>query len=97
MASVKGEEAVRNKQVILRDYVTGYPKESDMYVTTGSIKLKVPEGSNSVLVKNLYLSCDPYMRNRMEPATNASYIPSFTPGSVSGFSDPLFSSSFGVL
>ncbi|XP_062170100.1 2-alkenal reductase (NADP(+)-dependent)-like [Alnus glutinosa] len=81
MASVKGEEAVRNKQVILRDYVTGYPKESDMYVTTGSIKLKVPEGSNSVLVKNLYLSCDPYMRNRMEPAANASYIPSFTPGS----------------
>jgi NADPH-dependent curcumin reductase CurA len=97
MASVKGEEVVSNKQVILRDYVTGYPKESYMYVTTGSIKLKVPEGSNAVLVKNLYLSCDPYMRNRMKPATNASYIASFTPGSVSGFSDPLFSSSFGVL
>ncbi|KAL4631922.1 hypothetical protein ACB092_04G014100 [Castanea dentata] len=33
-----------------------------MYVSTnGTIKLKVPEGSSGILVKNLYLSCDPYM------------------------------------
>lgn len=51
-----GEEEVRNKQVIFRDYVTGNPKESDMYVTTSNtIKLKVPQGSVAVLVKNLYL------------------------------------------
>ncbi|XP_062170089.1 2-alkenal reductase (NADP(+)-dependent)-like [Alnus glutinosa] len=88
MASVKGEEVVSNKQVILRDYVTGYPKESDMYVTTGSIKLKVPEGSNAVLVKNLYLSCDPYLLGRMRPTGNSvtgTYISSFTPVSpISG-------------
>jgi hypothetical protein len=47
MASVGGE-VVSNKQVILRDYVSGFPKESDMYVTTaGTVKLKVPEGSNA--------------------------------------------------
>ena len=60
-----GEE-VSNKQVIFKDYVTGFPKESDMYVTTSTIKLKVPEGSNGVLLKNLYLSCDPVMRILMQ-------------------------------
>ncbi|KAG8644525.1 hypothetical protein MANES_11G136700v8 [Manihot esculenta] len=38
MAS-SGEE-VSNKQLIFRDYVTGFPQESDMYVTTGTVKLK---------------------------------------------------------
>ena len=67
MASGADDEQVRNKQVILKDFVSGFPKESDMYVSTnGTIKLKVPEGSNGVVVKNLYLSCDPYMRNRMK-------------------------------
>lgn len=67
MASGGDDEQVRNKQVILKDYVSGFPKESDMYVSTnGTIKLKVPEGSNGVVVKNLYLSCDPYIRNLMK-------------------------------
>ena len=48
--------------MVLRDYVTGFPKESDMNIVEGTIILKVPEGSNDVLLKNLYLSCDPYMR-----------------------------------
>ncbi|GMY32920.1 2-alkenal reductase (NADP(+)-dependent)-like [Fagus crenata] len=86
MTSV-GDEEVRNKQVILKDYVSGFPKESDMYVTNNTtIKLKVPEGSNGVVVKNLYLSCDPYMRNRMKKAVSGSYIDSFKPGlPISGF------------
>ncbi|XP_054817419.1 2-alkenal reductase (NADP(+)-dependent)-like isoform X3 [Prosopis cineraria] len=53
---------VRNKQVLLKDFVTGFPKESDMLFTTSSVNMKLPEDSNGVLVKNLYLSCDPYMR-----------------------------------
>ncbi|OWM84779.1 hypothetical protein CDL15_Pgr027566 [Punica granatum] len=56
-----------NKQVILRNFVvSGSPKESDMFLRTGTAKLKVPEGSeNAVLLKNLYLSCDPTMGIRM--------------------------------
>ena len=44
MASDGGDvEEVSNKQVILKDYVSGFPKESDMYLnTSGTIKLKVP-------------------------------------------------------
>ncbi|KAJ7947429.1 2-alkenal reductase (NADP(+)-dependent)-like [Quillaja saponaria] len=41
-----GVEEMTNKQVILRDYISGFPNESDMYVTTASIKLTVPQGSS---------------------------------------------------
>ncbi|KAK9287953.1 hypothetical protein L1049_016398 [Liquidambar formosana] len=79
-----GEEVV-NKQIIFKDYITGFPKESDMFVSTGTRRLKVPEGSNVILVKNLYLSCDPYMRGRMKK-TEGSYVESFKPGSpIRGF------------
>lgn len=75
-------EVVSNKQVIFKNYVEGFPKETDMVVKTNSISLKVEEGSNAILVKNLYLSCDPYMRSRM---TFNEYpdpeFSSFTPGS----------------
>lgn len=80
-------EEVSNKQVILKNYVTGFPKESDMEIINSTIKLKLPDGDSSsgaVLVKNLYLSCDPYMRSRMKK-TEGSYVESFTPGSVSIF------------
>lgn len=57
-----GDE-VQNKQVIFRDYVNGNIQEDDLYIsTTSTIKLRVPQGSNAVLVKNLYLSCDPVMQ-----------------------------------
>ncbi|CAL5414228.1 unnamed protein product [Camellia sinensis] len=75
------EEEVSNKQIILKEYVSGFPKESDMVVKTGTIRLQLPEGSkNAILVKNLYLSCDPAMRGRMRK-TEDSYVESFTPGS----------------
>ncbi|KAL0366583.1 UNVERIFIED_CONTAM: 2-alkenal reductase (NADP(+)-dependent) [Sesamum radiatum] len=76
-----GSDEVSNKQIVLRDYVKGSAKESDMFLKTSTIKLKVPEDSNgAVLVKNLYLSCDPYMRTRMS-FIQGSYVDSFTPAS----------------
>ncbi|KAL5701556.1 hypothetical protein ACHQM5_026880 [Ranunculus cassubicifolius] len=80
MANKEGE-VVSNKQVLLRNYVTGYPKETDMVVQTSSISFKVPPGSNAVLVKNLYLSCDPYMRIPMSRIDDPDYyMTGFTPG-----------------
>ncbi|KAF8388638.1 hypothetical protein HHK36_027315 [Tetracentron sinense] len=76
-----GEE-VSNKQIILRDYVSGFPKVSDMAFKTSTIRLQVPQGSKAVLFKNLYLSCDPYMRTRMKKHEFPNYVPPFTPGSV---------------
>lgn len=74
---------VRNTQVVLRDFVSGYPKESDMRVAESTVTLKVPEGSEEVLLKNLYLSCDPGMRVQMSQVQSPGGFSPFTPGSVS--------------
>lgn len=73
---------VRNRQVILKDYVSGFPKESDMNIVDSTITLKLPEGSSDVLLKNLYLSCDPYMRNLMNKTQGTPSPFSYTPQSV---------------
>ncbi|XP_027117963.1 2-alkenal reductase (NADP(+)-dependent) [Coffea arabica] len=82
-------EVVKNKQVLLKDYVTGFPKESDVIISTeNTISLKVPENSSGVLVKNLYLSCDPFMRGLMrKPAPNRrTPFPAYKPASpIYGF------------
>ncbi|GLT45562.1 hypothetical protein SLA2020_193860 [Shorea laevis] len=85
MADSGSEEVVSNKQVMLRDYVTGFPKETDMYITTTSIKLRVPEGSNGVLLKNLYWSCDPYMRTRMRYSEEPQFSPYTFGAPILGF------------
>ncbi|XP_014516709.1 2-alkenal reductase (NADP(+)-dependent) [Vigna radiata var. radiata] len=72
---------VRNKQVLLRNHVTGFPKESDMNIVESTITLKLPQGSNLVLLKNLYLSCDPYMRNLMNKPEGPPNSRAYTPGS----------------
>ncbi|KAI4353806.1 hypothetical protein L6164_002733 [Bauhinia variegata] len=79
MANSEGEE-VTNRQVILRDYVSGFPEESDMILVDGSIQLKVPTGSNGILLKNLYLSCDPYMRIMMTKNESHDRFTCYTPG-----------------
>ncbi|XP_057777808.1 2-alkenal reductase (NADP(+)-dependent)-like [Salvia miltiorrhiza] len=72
---------VSNTQIIFNNYIRKYAKEADMILKTSTMKLKVPEDcSDAVLVKNLYLSCDPYMRNRMNKIGAANdYVTSFTP------------------
>ncbi|KAK9200545.1 hypothetical protein WN944_015743 [Citrus x changshan-huyou] len=63
--------------------ISRFPKESDMKIITGSINLKVPEGSkDTMLLKNLYLSCDPYMRGRMSELDKPSFVASFESGEV---------------
>ncbi|KAJ0035970.1 hypothetical protein Pint_26318 [Pistacia integerrima] len=78
MASVG--EVMINKQVILKHFINTAPKESDMVVKTSSLSLKVEPGSNAVVVKNLYLSCDPFMGSRMKKFENPDFN-SFIPGS----------------
>ena len=78
-------EAVENKQVIFNGYIDGIPQETDMEFKVSKIELKAPpQGSGAILVKNLYLSCDPYMRGRMRDF-HGSYIPPFVPGQVGNY------------
>ncbi|GAV65185.1 ADH_zinc_N domain-containing protein [Cephalotus follicularis] len=79
------EQIMRNKQVIFNGFIEGAPKVTDMEIKMSNIELKVPKGSGAFLVKNLYLSCDPYMRGRMRDNI-ASYLPPFVPGQpIQGF------------
>ncbi|CAL4896473.1 unnamed protein product [Urochloa decumbens] len=79
-ASAAGEAEVPNKRVILKRYVTGFPSEDDMEVVTATARLAVPLGSAAMVVKNLYVSCDPYMRGRMTKHERPSYVPDFVLG-----------------
>ncbi|KMT14687.1 hypothetical protein BVRB_4g074550 [Beta vulgaris subsp. vulgaris] len=80
------DKEVENKQIILKWYIDRAPLTTDMELKVGNkIKLKIPKGSSSVLLKNLYLSCDPYMRARMREFYG-SYLPPFVPGKpIEGF------------
>ena len=81
MREMAMEGEVGNKQIILKSYVTGFPEESNMELRTATMHLKLPEGSDGVLVKNLYLSCDPLLRDLMVKS-DTSYFAPFTLASV---------------
>ncbi|CAL4977180.1 unnamed protein product [Urochloa decumbens] len=74
-----------NRRVILKDYVEGYPSEEHMELLPATevfLRLTSDDPPGSVLVRNLYLSCDPYMRPKMSRPLRASYTAAFVPGSV---------------
>ncbi|KAK9151653.1 hypothetical protein Syun_009962 [Stephania yunnanensis] len=52
--------------VAIKDHVEGAPEESNFELRTDVITAELTLGSNDVLVKNLYLSIDPYQLNRMK-------------------------------
>jgi len=68
--------SLKSKYVALKNYIpTGIPKESDFEIKTKAISLTE---KNNILVKNLWISVDPYMRARMTERKN--YKPPFTLG-----------------
>jgi NADPH-dependent curcumin reductase CurA len=68
-----------NRQVTLTARPSGAPKESDFALVEG----EAPEpGDGEVLVRNLWLSLDPYMRGRMNDAR--SYVAPVALGEVMG-------------
>lgn len=75
-------EELSNKRILLKSYVTGFPSEDDMILTSATVPAKLPPGSTALLLKNLFLSCDPYMRSRMSKPVATSYRASYEPGSV---------------
>jgi NADPH-dependent curcumin reductase CurA len=67
----------KNIQVTLASRPVGWPKESDFKIVETDIPMA---GAGQVLVKNLYLSLDPYMRGRMNDMQ--SYAPNVQIGQV---------------
>ncbi|KAI8983957.1 hypothetical protein BDF20DRAFT_817246 [Mycotypha africana] len=70
---------VSNTKVIFAKIPTGYPEIGEhMVVKKDEIDLDADIPQGAVLVKNLCLSVDPYMRGRMRDANVESYISAFT-------------------
>ena len=93
MGAVREEMASkRKKKVLLREYASGFPKESNMYVSdSATVNLEEELPPHSLILKNLYLACDPYLRVRLQNMDKHNYVlPPFTPGTVSTLS-PLIS------
>ncbi|KAF0904675.1 hypothetical protein E2562_036076 [Oryza meyeriana var. granulata] len=55
---------VENRYVAVRHHVEGFPSEEDFEVK--KVKMRWTPESGEVLVRNLYLSMDPYQLNRMK-------------------------------
>ena len=68
--------SINSKFVTLKNYIPiGIPKEEDFEIK--EVKISISE-QNEVLVNNLWLSVDPYMRARMTEKKN--YKPPFKLG-----------------
>ncbi|XP_064972812.1 2-alkenal reductase (NADP(+)-dependent)-like [Musa acuminata AAA Group] len=57
---------VENKHIIIKHAIDGLPTESDFELRSAPLVLSVAQGSKEVVVKNLFLSIDPYQLNRMK-------------------------------
>lgn len=62
---------VTNKYVAIKANIDGAPQESDFELKNGSFSLLVKPGSKDVIIKNLYVSIDPYQINRMKIASDS--------------------------
>uniref|UniRef100_A0ACD5VYV1 Uncharacterized protein n=1 Tax=Avena sativa TaxID=4498 RepID=A0ACD5VYV1_AVESA len=75
---------LKSRRVVLKEYVEGYPTEEHMeLLPAADVDEAAAAAEGSVLVKNLYLSCDPYMRPKMSrPVGQSSYTSAFVPGAA---------------
>ncbi|KAK6941650.1 Oxidoreductase, N-terminal domain [Dillenia turbinata] len=71
---------VTNKYVIIKSQVDGAPKESDFELQTEKLELSVEAGSKNIIVKNIYVSIDPYQLNRMKSQSSSQKTSSFAVG-----------------
>lgn len=78
---------VTNRYVTIKHHINGLPSESDFELRTVGLALSIEAGSKDVLVKNIYVSIDPYQLNRMKessPSQDQSVTPALglLPGQV---------------
>ncbi|KAM0921243.1 hypothetical protein ACQ4PT_007119 [Festuca glaucescens] len=78
-------DQLKSWRVILKEYVEGYPTEEhkELLPAADVDEATAAAEDGSVQVKNLYLSCDPYMRPKMSrPQDQYSYTSAFVPSSA---------------
>ncbi|PRQ46386.1 putative oxidoreductase [Rosa chinensis] len=62
---------VTNRYITIKTQVDGDPKVSDFELKTSNLPLSLDPGSNDIIVKNLYVSIDPYQINRMKSQSSS--------------------------
>ncbi|KAF5453902.1 hypothetical protein F2P56_023614 [Juglans regia] len=76
---------VTNRYITIKTHINhGEPKESHFELKTAAFGLSVELGSNDVIVKNLYVSIDPYQINRMKSYSPSQKAISFAEGIALG-------------
>ncbi|RVW28493.1 NADP-dependent alkenal double bond reductase P2 [Vitis vinifera] len=76
---------VTNKYVTVKTHIDGSsPQESDFELKTTALNLYVEPGSKDVIVKNLYVSIDPYQINRMKRVCSSQKLVSTADGITPG-------------
>ncbi|PON88989.1 Alcohol dehydrogenase superfamily, zinc-type [Trema orientale] len=77
---------VINRYVTVKTQINGEPKESDFEIKSTPLVLSAEPGSNDVVLKNLYVSIDPYQINRLKAFSStqktSGYATAITPGQV---------------
>lgn len=80
-------EEVKNRFVAIKANIDGAPTESDFEIKSETISLSVIGGEGEIIVKNLYVSVDPYQLNRMKSKSSSQSTSDFAtaiaPGQVS--------------
>lgn len=84
LVCAKPKMEVQNKYVTIKANVNGAPEESDFEIKVENVSLIVESGSKDVVVKNLFVSIDPYHINRMKSQSSSqqaiSFATAITPG-----------------
>ncbi|XP_022899571.1 2-alkenal reductase (NADP(+)-dependent)-like [Olea europaea var. sylvestris] len=62
---------VMNRFIVIKASIDGFPQESEFEIKTETLSLSIGVGTNQVLVKNLYVSIDPYQLNRMKSQSSS--------------------------
>ncbi|XP_060669908.1 2-alkenal reductase (NADP(+)-dependent)-like isoform X2 [Ziziphus jujuba] len=77
---------VSNNYITMKGHIDGKPKEDDFGIKASQLSLSVEPGSNHIIVKNLYVSIDPFQINRMKSFSSlqesAKFAPDLTPDKV---------------
>ncbi|MFS7917011.1 putative oxidoreductase [Helianthus anomalus] len=79
---------VTNKFIAKKATIDGEPEECDFELKVEPFSLAVKPGSKDVIIKNLYVSIDPYQLNRMKSVSSSKktseFAPRIAPGEVIG-------------
>ncbi|KAF8034474.1 hypothetical protein BT93_C0705 [Corymbia citriodora subsp. variegata] len=75
---------VMNKYWTIKTHIEDAPKEADFDLKTSTLALSLDPGSKEMIVKNLYVSIDPYQLNRMKSSSSSQKTGGFAMGITPG-------------